>query len=435
MVGIMKALIFAFFLVYAVHLTAADIAVVTIAAGDGYKKKVELGIENKRIYCQQHGYDFIFCDESQDPSRHIYWSKILSVLRALENPSYKWIVWIDADTLVMNQGIPLEDFIDEKYNFIISKDLNGINAGIFFIKNCEWARSFLESVYARIDCISACWPEQQAIALQLENPSFSSLAKVVPQRLFNSYAEELYQGLTVSYQPGDFILHFASGIGVPNNGLSSLFQKYVQKVVNNRELLTLDQYLGIYGFKLSPLDSRNNEGYMSNAQRLQFRERLKGYPDIEKIAEIGLNGGHSAANFFQSCKRLKKFVSFDVNYHAYTQVAIEYFSSRYKDIFEFVQGDSLLKVPEYAKCFPDQKFDLIYIDGYHSYDYCLNDIVNCKQLSHPGTVVWVDDYNASFIQAAVATAQRMGFIEIVNVHRCQDQHGERCWVEVRYTSN
>jgi hypothetical protein len=103
---------------------------------------------------------------------------------------------------------------------------------VFFIKNCAWARLFLQSVYARTDCISADWPEQRAIALQLETSTFSALAKVVPQRVFNSYAEELFQGSTISYQPGDFILHFAgANNGLPGDGLISLFQNYAQKVI------------------------------------------------------------------------------------------------------------------------------------------------------------------------------------------------------------
>ena len=121
-------------------------------------------------------------------------------------------------------------------------------------------------------------------------------------------------------------------------------------------------------------------------------------------------------------------MSFDINHHPYTPVAVEYFRQTYPDRFTFVQGDSMKTVPEYSKKFPDQKFDLIYIDGGHSYELCLNDIINCKKLAHPNTSVWVDDYHGLTIQQAVAALERQGLIKIKNVNRTSDkQYGDRCW--------
>ena len=173
----MKKFVLLLSLLFTAALSAADIAVISLAIGESYNEKVKLGEENKRTYCQMHGYDFIFVQEKLDPSRHAYWQKILLALKTMQNPDYKWIVWMDADTLIMDQGIPLEDFIDQKSNFIVSENFNGINSGIFFVRNCEWSLKFLHSVYARTDCLSHTWPEQQAMALELKNPAFSHLSK------------------------------------------------------------------------------------------------------------------------------------------------------------------------------------------------------------------------------------------------------------------
>ena len=62
------------------HLIARKqvLGVVTLATErESSKDAVSLGIENKRIYCEKQGYDFIYCDEVLDPSRSIPWSKIL----------------------------------------------------------------------------------------------------------------------------------------------------------------------------------------------------------------------------------------------------------------------------------------------------------------------------------------------------------------------
>ena len=56
---------------------------------------------------------------------------------------------------------------------------------------------------------------------------------------------------------------------------------------------------------------------MTEEQREQFKIYLDQNPHIESILEIGLNGGHSAENFFQCCKNLKKFSSFDICWRAY----------------------------------------------------------------------------------------------------------------------
>ncbi len=118
--SLMKKFVLLLSLFFSTAIHAADIAVVSIAIGDSYYEQVKLGIENKHVYCEKHGYDFIFTEETLDHSRHPYWQKILLTLKAMENPQYQWVVWIDADTLIMDLSTPLEDFIDKKNNFIIA---------------------------------------------------------------------------------------------------------------------------------------------------------------------------------------------------------------------------------------------------------------------------------------------------------------------------
>lgn len=428
-----KFILSIFLLAHSFVFTMSDIAVVSLAVGDDYKERVKLGIENKKNYCKLHNYDFIYSEESQDTSRHVYWSKISFLLKIMNNSSYKWVFWIDADMLIMNLAQPLEDLIDENYNFIISRDWNALNTGVFLIRNNDWGRLLLQNVYKRTDCLSHQWPETQAITLEFdEKIEFGSMVKIIPQRLINSYAKEVIEPRYRScvYQPGDFILHFA-GVGNTEK-LSQLFRHYHRRVINSRELPTLDQYLGVYGFKLSPLHTQVKEGYISEEQKQKFRELLSYYPDIQSVAEIGLNEGHSAEIFFRCLKKLKKLVSFDSNMHLYTPVAAEYFSKKNKGCFRFIQGNSVITVPKYATDFSKEKFDLIYIDGNHPYEHCFNDILNCKQLAHPNTVVWIDDFNEPAIQEAIADLRNKNVIEIENVYSTDGVAGKRCWVEIRY---
>lgn len=427
----MKKLIIACLLFVFAHLSASDIAVLTLAIGKEYQEKVKLGIESKQKYCQTHGYDFLYSTQLQDLSRHIYWSKIVWVLMAMDHTNYKWIAWIDADTLIMNRGIQLEDLIDDRYDIIINNDRNGFNSGVFLVKNSEWSRNFFSRVYNRTDCLRHIFPEQQAMNLELiEKKEIGRHAKLVPQRFMNSYHNGFSNGsVSELYQTGDFILHFAGVHDVP---MILLFKKYAPYSINDRSLHTLDHHLGMYGFKLSPQHSHINEGYMSDEQKEQFSRRLKANPQIQIIAEIGLNGGHSAENFFKSTPNLKKFLSFDINHHHYVNAAVEYFRRTYKERFQFIQGDSAITVAQFAKENPKTKCDLIYIDGNHTYEHCLRDIRSCKMLARPSTILWVDDYNAESVKKAIETATKEGLIKIVDLNESWGNFGERAWIELKY---
>lgn len=281
---------------------AGDIAVVTMAIGKEYKDMVKPGLENKKQYCEQHGYDFICGEELLDPTRPIAWTKILLVQKALDNPKYKWVFWTDADALVMNLAIPLEDLIDEDYNFILTKDFNTYNSGHFFIKNTKWSKNFLTKIYNHTECINHDIWENMAIIKEInENEDVKKNTKILPARLMNSY---VHDSLKNGYHKGDFIIHFA-GIH-ERDRLIQLMSDYSKLVVNDNSLITLDYYLGVYGFVLNPQHSSNNEGYMTNAQKQQFKVLLISHPEVEKVAEIGLNGGHSANVFFSKSSQPEK---------------------------------------------------------------------------------------------------------------------------------
>jgi predicted O-methyltransferase YrrM len=114
--------------------------------------------------------------------------------------------------------------------------------------------------------------------------------------------------------------------------------------------------------------------------------------NVKNIIEIGLNGGHSAAIFFLANPELK-FLSFDICEHKYVEDIANYYKSKYN--FEFVKGDSLIKVKEYIN---DIKYDVIHIDGGH-HEICVrNDLINCKKFAHENTLMIFDDSNATHIE-------------------------------------
>jgi predicted O-methyltransferase YrrM len=410
---------------------ASEIAVLTMAIGKEYASCVQLAIQNKQAYCQSHGYDFYCLDHCLDEARPAAWNKILFIQEILKNNNYQWVFWTDADSLIMNLATPLESFLDERYNLIITRDKNGVNSGQFFIKSCPWSLALLNDVYAHDEFKEHPWWENQALVSELaQREDYRCLTKIVPQRMFNSYASEI-QGSdpSVTFQTGDFIIHFA---GVRNERkLKSLLRFYNHYVINEPMMISLDRYLCMNGYTLTHLHSNLNEGYMTSPQKKQFMKELKKHGGIKRIAEIGLNAGHSAEMFFHSCPGLEAFFSFDLNEHPYTNVAVEYFQNKYRGRFVFIEGDSSTTVPAFAKSHA-VLCDLIYIDGGHTYESCLHDIMNCKLLAHPKTILWVDDTQSPEVRQALDECVKKKIIRIVKEHSSLSEEGGRYWTQAKY---
>lgn len=208
---------------------AAKIAVVTASIGADYNRMMQDCIENKRLYCEKHGYDFICGTENLDPSRPIPWTKLKILQQHLG--AYDWVFWSDADSFIMHQSVCLEDLIDERYMLVVACDWNGLNTGQFLLKNCKESFELLEESYGMTQFIyHPCW-EQTAIKQYLiDNPLTFTSVKLVPQTWINSYPPEIAEDhLESIYQPGDFIIHFPSARG---HLLTELISQYKDRVLD-----------------------------------------------------------------------------------------------------------------------------------------------------------------------------------------------------------
>lgn len=414
-------------------ISASDIALVSMAIGKEFKETVKSGLENKKQYCKEHGYDFICGEESLDPSRPLVWSKILLIQQVLENPKYRWVFWSDADSLIMNTAVCLEDFIDENYNLILTKSDNSYNFGQFFLQNTDWSKNFLGDVYSHTECINHIKSENMAMTTEIEsNADLKNHTKVLPARLMNS---TICNTLKYGYKKGDFIIHFAGC----HDPLGKLMNDYSKLVVDDKSLMTLDYYHGVYGYILHPSsENTHNEGFITNAQMQQIKTLLLEHPEIKKVAEIGLNGGHSANVFFQNLPNLKKFTSFDIFDHGYVEASLNYFKRFYKDQFEFVKGSSIITVPLYTEKHPSEIYDLLYVDGNHTYEYAYLDVLNFKALAYSKTLLLVDDVVMNNpIHKALLDLQTQGHIKIDNIFHSYDgeSNAARDWALAHYIFN
>jgi len=128
------------------------------------------------------------------------------------------------------------------------------------------------------------------------------------------------------------------------------------------------------------------EGYTRSCYKETMILQLLAF-DKKNILEIGFNAGHST-DLFLSQNKESSVLSFDIGEHNYVQVAKKYIDNIYPNRHKLVLGDSTQTIPKYIT---DIKYDLIFIDGGHSYNIAKADIINCKKFSHKDTIVIMDD--------------------------------------------
>lgn len=162
-----------------------------------------------RRYAERHGYDFICrTDDFPDIGRHFHFQKQRLILDYIDD--YDWIFFLDGDAFITNHAIELEEYIDNRHDLLIGHGYRPhegqegsrlFNAGVFFIKNSDWSRNYLNAVldHPRKDCdnpvmIDIC-KEWNAIQ--------HGHVKIMPRKLFNSYNWE--RGC--DWEKGDFVMH------------------------------------------------------------------------------------------------------------------------------------------------------------------------------------------------------------------------------------
>lgn len=188
---------------------------------DNYRPMTDHTWPNKVEYAQRHGYDY-FCVETPQGQHYGPSGKIPTIKQYMDtHPDTEWIMWVDSDTLITNYTIKIEDLIDNDYHFIVSTDGNGINTGIFFIKNSPEMNKFIDyllEVYVEFENKYQFMGEQESIAQSYEKPEWGHMMKLIPQHLINchdcwpngwepGFSHDKF-GNRSWWEAGDFIIHW-----------------------------------------------------------------------------------------------------------------------------------------------------------------------------------------------------------------------------------
>jgi hypothetical protein len=201
----------------------SDIAVVTfndvpaVNLTFKYEGLGRMAIENRRRYCELHGYRFI-CDVPIARDRPACWAKIPALLAALD--THPWALWADSDALVFAGERRIEPICDPDYDLIVQSqeeffrvigvpvaaglERMPINTGVFLIRASPWSRDFLRRAYEETQFVShgEVWDgigEQEAM--------IALLRRAPEDRRRIKYVDGL-QNHPRFYRPGDLFVHF-----------------------------------------------------------------------------------------------------------------------------------------------------------------------------------------------------------------------------------
>jgi len=160
-----------------------------------------------REYAARHGYPVLHYEKLLDSLRHPSWNKVLAIRSALLSRQSEWVMWLDADAIVVNLEFPATRLIDAGVNFICASDHNGLNAGVMLIRHCDWSFQFLETCYflgevpLDPDGYNTLFEQSTFKHLIRNFPEIERHVKILPQAAMNSSLK--------TYRAGDFILHLS----------------------------------------------------------------------------------------------------------------------------------------------------------------------------------------------------------------------------------
>ena len=197
----------------------SSIGVVTLVLGEEYEEAVTKGTISKRDYCDKHGYAFHYGTEHLLPELPASWSK-LPLMDSLLG-EHDVLLFLDADTVVMNSEITLESIIEEHFprdkSLCLVRDCcDNLNTGVILLRCDETARKLLRAMSEQLQFAEHDWWENMAfIHLHKREAWVRAATRVLDDyRILHSYPAELHDEER-GYNEGDFVIHFAGLYSLP----------------------------------------------------------------------------------------------------------------------------------------------------------------------------------------------------------------------------
>lgn len=158
------------------------------------------------------------------------WFKIDALINTIELDQYDYVLWVDADAIILNQNFNIESLINNNKILHIAKDFNNINTGVMLWKVCEESLSLLYKIQSMSEkYLNHIWWEQAAILELYKNNVDNILesTEFVEQSTLNAYEMVYYHRNIKKGQinKNSFICHFPA---LPIEIRKRLINNYIQ---------------------------------------------------------------------------------------------------------------------------------------------------------------------------------------------------------------
>lgn len=205
------------------------------------------------LHSLRHGTEIhVLCDPIVDD----LWKKPAFLLNLLmyellkpPNERLEWIMWVDRDTLILDQCHQISSFLPPEpsrfggwlerttnsdrreknaTHLLVTNDFNGLNNGVFLLRVNSWAIQFFNSILAFRHYnpgVELKFTEQSAMELVINEDGFKEHTQFILQHWFNGYPKGQVRqfrdhadenGLDEEHvRRGDYLVHFA---GRPKRG-------------------------------------------------------------------------------------------------------------------------------------------------------------------------------------------------------------------------
>ena len=204
----------------ALRAESPSVAKVSAIYGE-YNEYYERAVSTHERHAERHGYP---CHILRNPvapgeGHRGYWNKMLYLQSMLvqelgkpEDFRAKWLMWFDADSIIINEEIPVEIFLPptdfHHIHFLVTKDENGLNSGVFFLRVDQRSVALTTKVLGfpifRPEVDLGFSADQQAMALVLQEPQFLRHTVWQPRLWYNTYQRSSgYEG-----KRGNLLVHF-----------------------------------------------------------------------------------------------------------------------------------------------------------------------------------------------------------------------------------
>ncbi len=162
-------------------------------------------------YAYANGYDFKCFLGKIDTRLDTTWSKIWLIQQEL--PTCDWLLWVDADALIVNHTFRLNTLTDRAspgQDLLLSTDKCGYCCGVFLMRNSSWSMDLLRTLLFCGPLDPRCWQPGSSRKMDAEQDTFKVLLDHFPWVWAHCapISDSIVQNPDSAWNPDAFINHY-----------------------------------------------------------------------------------------------------------------------------------------------------------------------------------------------------------------------------------